>query len=168
MSQVDRCGSCGRPLTHCTCAAEKKGAKYDGDKLRYDLLLPDELEDIVQIITDSADRGDPLGLLPGDEISDIVEVLIDGAKKYAPGNWRRVPNAIERYYAAMMRHIQAWRKGEILDPDSNRRHLSHAACCLLFLMWFDKNKEYLTDGETCIQKDCRCNEKSSVKDDQET
>jgi len=82
---------------------------------------------------------DPWDLLPMGPIQLIVKVLEFGARKYAPGQWRYVPNAREKYYAAMMRHIVSWREGELLDPESGLPHLSHAGCDLVFLLWFDLN-----------------------------
>lgn len=89
-----------------------EGMKHDAEKARWDLL--------------------PMGAT-----SEIVDVLTYGAKKYAPDNWRKVPNPQQRYYAAAMRHIVAWVRGEKLDPESGKPHLAHAACCLLFLLEVD-------------------------------
>ena len=73
-------------------------------------------------------------LLPIKATELEIKVLTHGAKKYAPENWRYVPDAKNRYYAALLRHIIAWRKGEILDPESKLPHLAHAKCCLSFLL----------------------------------
>jgi hypothetical protein len=91
----------------------KEGMKFDGDKLRWDLL-------------------------PIAQIEEVVKILTFGAKKYAPNNWQLVDDGIERYYAAVLRHIVAYRKGEIIDSDSNMPHLAHAMCNLMFLLWFTK------------------------------
>jgi len=69
----------------------------------------------------------------------------DGTKKHSPtcgvhswntgaGNWRKVPNARERYYAAALRHLEAWRADWIADDESGLHHLAHAMCCLHFLL----------------------------------
>ena len=76
-------------------------------------------------------------LLPVVEVEKIVKVLTSGAAKYEDWNWQSVDNMTNRYYAAMMRHLIAWRKGEILDAESGESHLAHAGCCLLFIMWKD-------------------------------
>lgn len=76
-------------------------------------------------------------LLPIEQVEDIVKVLTYGAKKYTKDNWMNV-RPPERYYSALMRHLVAWKKGEEFDQESKLSHLSHAACCLLFLMWFDR------------------------------
>lgn len=81
---------------------------------------------------------DPWHLLPWGPVRDIVRVLAYGAKKYAPNNWQEVPQARERYFAAAQRHLLAWwDDGERTDAESGLPHLAHAACCLLFLAWFD-------------------------------
>jgi hypothetical protein len=83
------------------------GKKDDSDKPRWDL-LPESL-------------------------GAVVDVLTFGARKYAPENWRKVPDARARYLAATMRHVWAWRRGERLDPETGMSHLAHATCCLLFI-----------------------------------
>lgn len=76
-------------------------------------------------------------LLPWAALSVVVEVLSYGARKYAPENWRHVPDARDRYTAAALRHIAAWRMGERVDAESGLHHLAHAVCCLLFLLAFE-------------------------------
>ena len=39
-----------------------------------------------------------------------------------------------------MRHLIAWRKGELIDPESKLPHLAHAGCNLIFLNWQDNNE----------------------------
>jgi len=92
------------------------GSKFDQDKLDY-------------------------SLLPVKPIAAIVEILTFGVKKYSRDNWQSVPDSIHRYTAAMYRHIEAWRGGEKLDPETNKHHLAHAGCCLLFLLWFELTGE---------------------------
>lgn len=76
-------------------------------------------------------------LLPMGATAAVVDVLTYGARKYAPDNWRFVPDARTRYYAAAMRHLVAWWRGERRDSESGLPHLAHAACCLLFLAEID-------------------------------
>ena len=80
-------------------------------------------------------------LLPFSEVLEIVRVLDFGAKKYSRDNWMNVKDGRFRYFAAMMRHLVAWFSGEKDDKESGMPHLAHAGCCLLFLMWFDKNQK---------------------------
>jgi hypothetical protein len=72
---------------------------------------------------------------------DIVKVLTLGSLKYSRDNWMRVPDLENRYFDALMRHLIAYRKGESLDKETNLPHLSHAACCLLFLQWGEKQRK---------------------------
>lgn len=81
--------------------------KFDTDKLRYDLLPPLAIEEVVLNLT-------------------------RGAKKYKPNNWREVDD-INRYLAAAMRHIEAHRKGELIDEDQGCMHVAMAATNLLFV-----------------------------------
>lgn len=77
-------------------------------------------------------------LLPIAQVEYIVKVLTYGAKKYSDDNWKYVPDIPNRYYAAVMRHLSQWRKGQQNDDESHLPHLAHACCCLLFLMWDDE------------------------------
>lgn len=103
-------GPCVGPVR--TTSSGGFGRKDDGGKLRYDLIPP------------AAEKS-------------IVGVLTYGAKKYAPENWRKVPDAISRYHAAARRHIATWQLGEKDDAETNLPHLAHAACCLMFLLELD-------------------------------
>ena len=89
--------------------------KFDGEKIKTELLYKDFVN----------------------ELEEISEVLTFGAKKYAARSWKNVDNGFERYYAALIRHTNARLKGEMIDPESGKSHLSHAACCLLFMMGID-------------------------------
>jgi len=84
-------------------------------------------------------------LLPLRELREIAKVLTYGAKKYAPDNWKKVPDAKERYVGAMLRHLADWRDGEVFDseaPDAELRHIAQVACNALFLLWAE-----LEEGE---------------------
>lgn len=83
------------------------------------------------------DAGKPRwNLVPWLALEEIVVVLGLGADDYGVGNWMYVKDARERYFAACMRHLVAWHGGQVRDPKTGRHHLAHAACCLLFLLWF--------------------------------
>jgi len=89
--------------------SEKVGLKYDQGKLRWDLVQPLAVQ-------------------------EYVKVLTFGASKYKPHSWRLVEDHRNRYFAALLRHVWAWWLGERTDPESGLHHLSHAMCCLAFLM----------------------------------
>lgn len=81
------------------------------------------------------DAGKPRwSLLPWNALAAVVAVLEFGARKYAPGNWRHVPEARQRYFDAAQRHLVAWWQGEANDAETQCSHLAHAVCCLLFLL----------------------------------
>jgi hypothetical protein len=73
-------------------------------------------------------------LLPTEAVRQVVKVLGYGARVYAVDNWKVVPDARRRYYAAALRHLTAWWEGEKVDNESGLPHLAHAACCVLFLL----------------------------------
>lgn len=89
-----------------------EGLKFDKEKLRWDLI-------------------------PMECVEEVVKVLTFGAEKYEANNWQKVENAEDRYYAALLRHIVAHRKGETIDPESGLLHLSHVACNVVFLLYFE-------------------------------
>lgn len=86
-----------------------QSAKFDGGKLRYEL-IPVEVE------------------------QELAKVFTYGATKYADNSWQQVQPFYDRYYAALRRHMAAWRSGETTDPESGLRHLSHALCNIAFLL----------------------------------
>jgi len=86
------------------------------------------------------DGGKPRwSLLPKGTVLQIIEALEFGAAKYAENTWQHVENGRQRYYDALMRHMEAWWAGEKADPESGLSHLAHAGCCLVFLLWLDRD-----------------------------
>lgn len=94
---------------HYKSPCDLPGVKYDDGKTLYNLIPPLAHE-------------------------AHAEVLTFGAKKYAPDNWRKVPDAKQRYMNAAFRHLHAHRKGDFLDEESNQPHLAHAMACLSFVL----------------------------------
>jgi hypothetical protein len=86
------------------------GLRFNKGKLRYDLV-------------------DPLAH------RDMVQVLTDGANKYDAHNWRRGMTWTS-IIASLKRHLTAIEMGEDYDPESGRLHISHAACNVHFLNAF--------------------------------
>jgi hypothetical protein len=87
------------------------GTKYDGNKLRLDL-IPDET------------------------LIALGSVLTYGATKYEDENWRDGIK-YKRVYGAMMRHITSWKMGEVNDPESGLPHLWHAIFGLSTLITYE-------------------------------
>jgi len=88
--------------------------KYDNKKPRVDLITPDFM----------------MGL---------GEILAYGAEKYSADNWNKCED-YNRYYAAALRHLCQWKAGEILDDESGKPHLLHAATSLMFLYELSREK----------------------------
>ena len=89
----------------CDPLKEDGDLKADEGKLRYDLIPETALEGIATIFT-------------------------YGSKKYDDNNWKKSTYP-SRYYAAMMRHIQEIRKGNLIDKESGLYHFDHALVCLI-------------------------------------
>jgi hypothetical protein len=86
----------------------------------------------------------PLNLLSTEAMNQTAAVLAFGSEKYAAHNWR-AGFAWSRPLAAAMRHITAFNDGEDRDPESGLSHLAHAACCIMFLLEFEKTHPHLDD-----------------------
>ena len=105
----------------------EQGRKYDGGKLRYDLI-------------------------PVLALEDMVKGLTFGTIKYDDNNWVKVPNGRKRYLAAALRHIQEYRKGNLWDEEQNIHHLSAAMNNLSFIVekdlrgWEDSSEEPLEEA----------------------
>lgn len=93
--------------------ATSGGRKYDGGKVRYELLPPFALE-------------------------DVAKVLTFGSQKYEDDNWRVVPEAKRRYMGALKRHIEEYRMGRIFDSETGLPHMAHAICCAMFILELDR------------------------------
>lgn len=83
------------------------GAKLDAGKNRCDLLLDFK-----------------------NALKSVAQVATHGAEKYAPHSWIHVPEAVERYEAAMMRHLLE----DGVDEDSKLDHLAHLAWNVLAVL----------------------------------
>ena len=93
----------------------KQFTKYDAEKIRMELTDPsfNEL---------------------------VAKVLTYGANKYEKDNWKKLTDK-DRAVGALLRHISAYQKGELNDPESGLPHLGHAACNLMFLNYIDDNNQ---------------------------
>lgn len=84
-------------------------------------------------------------LLPMQEIEDIVRVFHLGAKKYKPNGWKDIPNGFERYRAAMMRHLMCYMNGERYDKELGVNHLSSMCWNAIAMLWYDKHGKGLIE-----------------------
>lgn len=105
-----------------------EGMKFDDGKLRYNLI-------------------------DGPALAWLAGILTYGAAKYEAENWRKVADANERYYSALMRHVELWRAGEADDEESGMPHLSGAffsVMCLLALNGPRDFKEIATRTKVAV------------------
>ena len=58
-------------------------------------------------------------------LTEVCKIGTFGAIKYTKSGWLDVPDAINRYEDAMMRHWLAMQTGETHCPDSGELHMSH-------------------------------------------
>ncbi len=93
--------------------------KFDGGKLRFDLL-------------------------PVRPLEKLVEVYTIGAAKYDAHNWRKGLE-FSRVFAAICRHLFAWWRGETHDPDDGQHHLASVAWGALTLMELEQTHPELDD-----------------------
>lgn len=116
------CPSCNFIGAHsegCPIGTSTEGRKDDGGKARHDLIPPE---------------------LP----EAIAAVLAFGAGKYGERNWEK-GMTWGRPFAAMMRHLWAWWRGEKADPETGFSHLWHAGCCIAFLIAFEQRNAGVDD-----------------------
>ena len=73
-------------------------------------------------------------------IDTLAEVLTVGADKHGARNWHEKPKPWGSYFAATMRHLWAWWKGERQDADTGLSHLGHAVASLMFLMVYENER----------------------------
>ena len=76
-----------------------------------------------------------MDLVPLDVIESVGKILGMGAQKYGENNWQELRNFWARYKAALLRHLAAIDKGELLDQESGLPHIDHVLCNALFLSW---------------------------------
>lgn len=86
------------------------------------------------------DGGKPrMDLIPPEAIEALADILSHGAEEYSERDWETGARW-GRYFAALMRHMWAWWAGQDLDPKSGRSHLWHALACVAFLVTYEKRK----------------------------
>lgn len=94
----------------------REGVKYDKHKLRYDLI-------------------------PLEALEEVAEVLTFGARKYGDRNWEKGMDW-SRVYGACLRHLFDWANPfkPNKDLETGLSHLSHALCCMMFLITYEKRQ----------------------------
>jgi hypothetical protein len=87
---------------------EEQGKKFDGGKLRFDLI-------------------------PVDVMKEVARVFTDGAVRYGSRNWE-AGMSWSRPYAATQRHLHDFWDGVDVDADSGQSPLAHVIVEAMFLL----------------------------------
>lgn len=110
--EVEYCdGVIWQEIAEDSLANQIPGTKYDDNKLDYTLI-------------------------PAYALQELARNLTEGLKKYRErDNWKKVPNAQERYLKALYRHLEAHRRGEIYDTESSAENMPHLAAVTVNAMF---------------------------------
>ncbi len=90
-----------------------------------------------------------MDLLDPDAMREMAQVLTAALTKYEERSWERVVRRGEawRYVAACLRHLNAIQRGEPTDPETGKSHASHLACNAMFLVWGHLNAGAILDPQ---------------------
>lgn len=80
-------------------------------------------------------------LIPPEILNALADILTFGAKKYDERNWEKGMDW-SRPFGALMRHMWAWWNPftPSTDEETGKSHLWHAACCLAFLIAYEERQ----------------------------
>ena len=77
-----------------------------------------------------------LDLVPTEAMTALAQILTDGAQKYGARSWERGMEW-SRVYAALQRHLIAWWSGQDIDTESGHPHLWHVLTNAAFLAAYE-------------------------------
>lgn len=97
----------------------KEAFRYNDGKLRYDLLEPYAIKELVKVFT-------------------------AGAKKYSDNNWQKGMKWT-KMIASLKRHLASFEESEDYDPETACHHLAHVAWNALGLVTYSKTHPELDD-----------------------
>ncbi len=80
-------------------------------------------------------------LIPTEALRALAEVYGRGAAKYEDHNWRRGYD-FTASLDALQRHVEAFRSGQNIDPESGQPHIIHAAWHCFALHVFSNDDRY--------------------------
>jgi hypothetical protein len=76
-------------------------------------------------------------LLPPDALEALADLMTKNLEKYPPRNWEK-GMAWGNCFAAIMRHSWKWWKGEDLDAESGHPHMVHVMWNAMALVSYTK------------------------------
>lgn len=98
------------------------------------------------------DKGKPrYSLIPVSPLRDVAEVFTFGAEKYGVKNYLYIDDE-NRIVDALMRHTEALRSGEYLDPESGKPHTAHIATNAMILQEMRETKKQGTKLKELVKK----------------
>lgn len=109
-------------------------------------------KDVVQKAATDDEGKPPLANLPWAGIREVSMVQAYGHSKYKDFNNYRKGMEVSRNLSCAIRHISDFMDGKDLDDESNRNHLAHAACRLLFVLQNIHDKTAIDDRYTKLKK----------------
>ena len=100
-----------------------------------------------------------MDLVPLSVVESIAKVLTMGAQKYAENSWQNLPDFWKRYKAALLRHLTAIDKGELIDQESGLPHIDHVLCNAAFLSWGYHHGKSISINEKDLDNECETDTK---------
>ena len=139
----------------CYCNAS---TRKDRSWIFYKLVEQCKTKDMVQKENDSKknDRLDDKlrwELLPLEDMEDIVRVYTAGANKYGANKWQNLPDGYQRYKAALFRHLVEYEKGNWLDNETNCIHLAQVAWNAIAMLHIAKQNMKNNERTICSKKE---------------
>lgn len=100
-------------------------------------------EQVVPVVENTGMKFDAgknrLELIPPEAIWGLGEILTFGATKYSDRNWEKGMKW-SRVFGAAMRHLWKWWWTKKPDDETGYSHLKHALCCVAFLIAYEERK----------------------------
>ena len=94
-----------------------------------------------------------MDLVPLSVMESLGKILTMGAQKYGENTWQNLPDYWKRYKAALLRHLTAIDKGELIDPESGLPHIDHVLCNAAFLSWGYHHGKAISINEIDVDND---------------
>lgn len=93
-----------------------------------------------------------MDLIPPEAMIAMGEVLTIGADKYGDRNWEEnlgdaeAGLTFDRFVGAMLRHLTAYQRGELVDPESGFSHLKHVLWNAMAMVTEEERRADLSSG----------------------
>ena len=144
-------------LAHNNMHCDKR-KRLDGTPVYYRLVEQCKPKDMEQENNESKknDRLDDKlrwELLPLEDVEDIVKVYTAGAKKYGPNTWQNLPDGYNRYKAAFFRHLLEHEKGNWIDEETGSIHLAQCVWNAIAMLLIAKQNMKNNENTICSKEE---------------